>query len=73
MTPRTLWETPAHQLQAAQARLLADLARETDDHLTLRPVTGATPAGDEQRLRGIPAIGRGVAGVINHTKPGWNL
>lgn len=29
----------------------------------------ATAAGDERRLRGIPAIGRGVAGEITGTRP----
>lgn len=31
---------------------------------------GTTPGNDSRRLRGIPAIGRGVAGVINGTQPG---
>jgi hypothetical protein len=30
---------------------------------------GATAAGDERRLRGIPAIGRGVAGAIPGSSP----
>lgn len=29
-----------------------------------------TAGGDSRRLRGIPAIGRGVAGVVNGTQPG---
>lgn len=53
---------------AAQAKQLAQLAAET--HLPLdKPATGTTPAGDTTRLRGIPAIGRGVAGHIPGTNP----
>ena len=50
-----------------QARIMADIALETDD--TPLRVTSATPAGDPQRLRGIPAIGRCVGGAINGTRP----
>ena len=64
-----LWRAKAHDLIPAQARIVADLAREADDHLILRPICGATPAGDEQRLRGIPVIG-GVSGAIRGTRPG---
>lgn len=68
-TPRTLWEVPAHDLLRAQAQALADIARELppDDPSTL--TRGVTPAGDERRLRGIPAIGRGVTGAIPGTIP----
>lgn len=34
---------------------------------------GATAAGDSRKLRGIPAIGRGVTGAIRDTRPGDNL
>lgn len=64
------WTTKAHNLATAQATLIADLARETTDHLTLsRPVRGATPAGDELRLRGIPMQARGVSGTMRGTQP----
>lgn len=33
------------------------------------PYTGVTAGGDERRLRGIPAIARGVAGAIPGTHP----
>jgi hypothetical protein len=39
---------------------------EWDGRLT----EGTTPGNDSRRLRGIPAIGRSVAGVINGTQPG---
>jgi hypothetical protein len=35
-----------------------------------RLAEATTPGNDSRRLRGIPAIGRGVAGVINGTQPG---
>jgi hypothetical protein len=34
-----------------------------------RQAAGSTPAGAEARLRGIPAIGRGVTGAIRGTVP----
>jgi hypothetical protein len=33
------------------------------------PSTGVTAGGDERRLRGIPAIGRGVTGAVPGTAP----
>lgn len=36
-------------------------------------LSAPTAAGDQRRLRGIPAIGRGVAGAITGTRPGGNL
>lgn len=65
----SLWNVKAHELIAAQARQLAELARESDDHLVLRPIRGATPAGDELRLRGIPMQARGVGGTMRGTQP----
>jgi hypothetical protein len=34
---------------------------------------GSTAGGDERRLRGLPAIGRGVRGAIAGTVPGERL
>ncbi len=48
------------------ARLKRELALE---HEHVRTSGGATPAGDERRLRGIPVIGRGVTGAIADTAP----
>lgn len=64
----SLWTTRAHQLLQAQAQQLAEVLRDTDlpDERTYR----ATAGGDERRLRGIPAIGRGVTGAIPGTRPG---
>ncbi len=57
------------ELDAHNAQLLIQFARETDDQFVIRTTAGATPAGDERRLRGIPAIGRGVQGAIAGTRP----
>jgi hypothetical protein len=65
----SLWTIKAHELIAAQARQLAQLARESDDQAVLRPIRGATPAGDELRLRGIPMQARGVGGTMRGTQP----
>lgn len=49
-------------------RQTARIALETSTDLP--PITNrATPAGDERKLRGIPAIGRGVQGAIPGTRP----
>lgn len=55
-------------LDAANARQLARFARETGEHLE-RPARGATPAGDERRLRGIPVQAPGVPGAITGSRP----
>lgn len=54
-----------HQRESAlneRVKREATIARE--------PVGGATPAGDERRLRGIPCIARGVSGAVPDTRPG---
>jgi hypothetical protein len=56
------------RLAAEQARLLARILPKDDDPVYRRP-TQATAAGDEQRLRGLPAVGRGVSGAIRFTSP----
>lgn len=65
-----LWRAKAHDLIPAQARIVAELAREAADPIVLtKPVRGATPAGDEHRLRGIPMQARGVGGTMRGTQP----
>jgi hypothetical protein len=54
------------QLDARNARVLAEFSREAAPAALAR---GATAGGDWRRLRGIPAIGRGVAGAIPGTSP----
>ena len=45
------------------ARILIDVGEPAP------PKQGATAGGDERKLRGIPAIGRGVAGAVPGTAP----
>ena len=61
------------ELDHHNAKMLLQFSREADPTITMTPVRGATPAGDEQRLRGIPAIGRGVTGAIADSRPGERL
>jgi hypothetical protein len=68
-----LWRLSQHQLHAAQARQVAQIAAEVEPDQTLKRVTPGSLPGDEKALRGIPAIGRGVSGCINGTRPGSNL
>lgn len=49
----------------AQAKVMAQLARETDIAVPLR--SGADERN--KRLRGIPAVGRNVAGELAGTRP----
>lgn len=53
------------------AKMLAQLARESG--VVLERPAAAEFAPDPMGLRGIPAIGRGVAGAMAHTRPGANL
>lgn len=50
------------------AQQVASILRENPD-INIKRTAGATPAGDETKLRGIPAIGRGVQGAIRGTRP----
>jgi hypothetical protein len=54
-----------------QAQVLADIAREVGGNVKEERArkTFASPAGDEQKLRGIPAISRGTSGCIRGTDP----
>lgn len=55
-----------------QAKLMAEIALDTGDDTPIK-ISSSTPAGDPQRLRGIPAIGKGVAGAIPGSRPGARL
>lgn len=51
-------------------RQLARIAREVGADLPPAPgATPATAAGDPRRIRGLPAVGYGVAGAIAGTQP----
>lgn len=49
-------------------RLVKILAESGDDTNEPGPV-GGTSGGDWERLRGLPAVGRGVSGAIRGTDP----
>jgi hypothetical protein len=55
------------QLDVHNARMLREFSREAG--VDVAAVRGATAGGDERKLRGIPAIGRGVQGAIPGTRP----
>lgn len=55
-----------HREQVDQRRRLDRIQAET---VVESAPTRGTAAGDERKLRGIPAIGRGVAGCIPGTNP----
>lgn len=59
------------RLAQEQARMFERILPKTDDFYE-RP-TRATAAGDWQRLRGLPAVGRGVSGAVRGTRPGDGL
>jgi hypothetical protein len=54
------------------AKQLAEIV-VTDDVVQPERSFSAKLPGDEKALRGIPAIGRGVAGAIPRTRPGDGL
>lgn len=54
------------RLQRTLSDQITLLSRETGME---RPSAGATAAGDPQRLRGIPCVGRGISGGIRDTRP----
>lgn len=51
------------------ARRMVEVARETGETSVVPVVLSLL--GDERQLRGIPAIGRGVAGAIAGSSPGY--
>jgi len=61
----------AHDRAMMEAEQAADLAKILCETESAEPPTaaGTTSGGDEARLRGLPAIGRGVSGAIPGTSP----
>ena len=59
------------RLKVEQEKQVARIRRDTDANPVYRAAgaTGATAAGDWERLRGLPAIGRGVRGAIRGSSP----
>ena len=69
---------PAAAYEQARKQRLDDKARleriaRDSDHILENAKSFGTPAGDERKLRGIPAIGRGVTGAVGGSVPGANL
>jgi hypothetical protein len=60
-----------YRRQVAQSRAVADAIRETGR--SLEEVKPKAVEVDWRYLRGLPAIGRGVAGAIPGTRPGDRL
>lgn len=52
-----------------RAILKADDGGEPPVTSSTRQKSGSTLAGDERRLRGLPAVGRGVEGAVAGTNP----
>ncbi len=60
----------AHLQKVEDARKLARIVLEAGgDEEPPKQSAGATSGGDWERLRGLPAIGRGVSGAIRGTDP----
>ena len=57
------------QLMAKDKAKVARIVAEVDALETPTTAAGGTAAGDQRRLRGIPAAGRGCAGHISGTRP----
>lgn len=67
----TTWTAKAHLLREAQATIFCDVLMSIDPNSQqVQEIRYSTTlAGDERKLRGIPAIGRGVTGAIPGTSP----
>jgi hypothetical protein len=59
-----------YEQERKQAEDMVRIAMETATTPMTNEQPIATAGGDERKLRGIPAIGRGVPGAIANTKPG---
>lgn len=57
------------QLAAEDEAKVRRIVAEVGDAEMPSSTAGATAAGDERRLRGVPAVGRGVSGAIPGTSP----
>jgi hypothetical protein len=63
-----------HEEAVRAAKLMAKIALETGEAPMHANDPRATLAGDRARLRGLPAIGRGIGqGAIRGSVPGANL
>ncbi len=58
-------------LDEHNAQTMKRIAQDTATSDTpIRTAQGVTAGGDERRLRGIPALARGVGGAVNGSRPG---
>jgi hypothetical protein len=64
--PLSLW-AKRRRLQADSERQLARIALEVGQDVPQQP--SSTAAGDPRRLRGIPALARGVGGTLAGSDP----
>lgn len=61
--PRFLAEVERYEDQCKLARILVEAGPAP------KAAAGVTSGGDERRLRGLPAIGRGVSGALEGSDP----
>jgi hypothetical protein len=66
--PRPLRRFDMYREKIESDRKLAKILLETGEAAP-KSSAGVTSGGDERRLRGLPAIGRGVSGAIRDTSP----
>jgi hypothetical protein len=59
----------AYQERIEDERRLAAILLETGEAAPPKTAAGATAGGDASRLRGIPALGRGVQGALAGSSP----
>ena len=57
------------RMEAEQVAALQKILAETEGAEPPTMTQGTTSGGDESRLRGLPAIGRGVSGATVSTDP----
>ncbi len=67
--PQPLPRAYRRQLQAEDSAKVVEIVREVGEAEEPPSVAGATAAGDERRLRGIPAISRGTSGAVFGSDP----
>ena len=68
LVPQPLPRAHRRQLQAEDAAKLELILREVTDE-PASSAAGATAAGDERRLRGIPAVSKGTSGAMFGSDP----
>lgn len=66
--PPPLWLSRQREAQR-QAAMVARIARAAEPELSLSRGPKVPAGGDLIRLRGIPAIGRGVSGAMAGSRP----